>query len=756
MRRLPPRTVKELTAIAGCKSGWNVAHEKVGQSGMTDAAAERVIAGLIERYPYDTAYADSLRRCTKCILPETMPFITFDADGVCSYCRHHRPLEYKGVDALRAEADRVRRSGNAPECVVGVSGGRDSLYALHYVKKVLGLNAVAYTYDWGMVTDLARRNISRICSRLGVEHILVSADIERKRRYISRNVGAWLKKPELGLIPLFMAGDKQYYHYLYQVRKQLGVEMAVLGENMLERTDFKSGFAGVPPFRDDPGHVYTLPLPGQLKLTGYYLFQYLRNPGYFNASLPDTMWAYASYYLSPKRYLNLYGYIPWIEDEIIGTLRSEYDFELSTDSCSTWRIGDGTAAFYNYIYYKVTGFTENDTFRSNQIREGVLSREEALQLVAVENRPRYATIFWYLNIIDLDVDVAEVFKLISEIPRLKKVILKTVSKKDLRWSGGALLNLLPLAGLAILFFILLRIDLAGLVTLLNEVQLYYILAVALLSPLVMVLIALRWRWLLALLGCRYGMLPAFNATVSGSVLGEVTPGRAGELWRACAVHRATGMSGGKAVLSVILDRLYDLAALVPGLIFALAVFRPETALPVGAVAALLVFICVPVCLRFQNQLRLKAGQLLDRLYSAATGRWKLFIGESAEFAEGFFSVSLVQHVLFCAFSALIWLYKLALLFILAAALGISVPIRVLVATGVAGIAVAFLPVSVSGLGTRDGVFILLLQAYGVSAEAALGLSFLYLITGLWSVAFPAAILYIVALIRKAYQKKAGQ
>jgi glutamine---fructose-6-phosphate transaminase (isomerizing) len=65
---------------------------------------------------------------------------------------------------------------------------------------------------------------------------------------------------------------------------------------------------------------------------------------------------------------------------------------LATDTNTPWRIGDGTSAFYNYIYYLVAGFTEHDTFRSNQIREGDISREEALRLVEDENRPRYQNI----------------------------------------------------------------------------------------------------------------------------------------------------------------------------------------------------------------------------------------------------------------------------------------------------------------------------------------------------------------------------
>jgi len=62
------------------------------------------------------------------------------------------------------------------------SGGRDSSYALHYIVKELGLKPIAFSYDWGMLTDLGRRNQARMCGKLGVEHILISADIRKKTR----------------------------------------------------------------------------------------------------------------------------------------------------------------------------------------------------------------------------------------------------------------------------------------------------------------------------------------------------------------------------------------------------------------------------------------------------------------------------------------------------------------------------------------------------------------------------------------------
>jgi hypothetical protein len=410
------RTVVELKGILPKNHLDAGAQQIAGRRTPLDIETVQRIQVIASKYPHDSTWQDTLRRCRKCILPETMPFISFDYEGICNYCRTYRKIPYKGEAALREVVKPFYRSDHDPECVIGISGGRDSSYALHYVKQVLGMNVVAYTYDWGMVTDLARRNISRICAQLGVEHILVSADIVRKRDHIRKNVLAWLKRPNLGMIPLFMAGDKQFYYYLGKVREQLGVGLSVLGENMLERTDFKTGFANIAPYWD-PNHVYTLSPVGKLKLVTFYAREYLTNPGYLNASLFDTAWASLSYYGLKRNFCNLYTFIPWIEEEVNSTVIDLYGFELARDTRSTWRIGDGTAAFYNYIYYNVAGFTENETFRSNQIREGLLTRDKALELVRTENQPRFESIKWYCDTIGISFE--DTIERIRSIPHLR-------------------------------------------------------------------------------------------------------------------------------------------------------------------------------------------------------------------------------------------------------------------------------------------------------------------------------------------------
>jgi predicted glutamine amidotransferase len=355
-----------------------------------------------------------IRRCSVCVLPETVPFADIDGSGVCAYCRKPEPLRFLGKEALERAVAPYRRNGKA-DCLIPLSGGRDSCHCLHYVKRELGLEPIAYTYDWGMVTDLARRNASRMCAKLGVEHIIISADITQKRGYIRKNVEAWLAKPDLGTVPLFMAGDKQFFYYAAQLRKRTGVDLLMFAMNPLERTDFKHGFCGI----EGGGHAgsfFRLDWMRNLEIAAYYGRAYLSNPKYINASLLDTLFAYFAYYVMPHEYMLFHDYIEWDEATVERILIDEYRWETSPDTKSTWRIGDGTASFYNYIYHTVAGFTENDTFRSNQIREGKMTREVALERVLEENRPRHASLKWYCDTIGVDFE--RCLSRIHEIPKL--------------------------------------------------------------------------------------------------------------------------------------------------------------------------------------------------------------------------------------------------------------------------------------------------------------------------------------------------
>ena len=101
------------------------------------------------------------------------------------------------LDELKSLIKPFKSKDGSADCFVPLSGGRDSMYVLHFLKVELGLNVITYTYDWGMVTDLARRNIARICGKLGVENIIVAPNIHWKRKNINKNILAWLKNQNL-------------------------------------------------------------------------------------------------------------------------------------------------------------------------------------------------------------------------------------------------------------------------------------------------------------------------------------------------------------------------------------------------------------------------------------------------------------------------------------------------------------------------------------------------------------------------------
>lgn len=343
-----------------------------------------------------------LRRCEKCILPETYPFMDFDRNGICRYCREHKPFKIKGEKELIKVLEKYKSKDGNPDCIVALSGGRDSCYGLHYIKKKLGMNPIAFTYDWGLVTDLARRNAARVCGKLGVEHITRTPDIALKRKYVRKNVEAWLNKPELGMVPLFMAGDKAFYHYARKIRKETGVKLVFFcAGNNLENVPYKFGFSGVRESEKD-NTLSRIKVKNKIQLISYYIKNFLKNPKYLNTSIWDTAAAFWHTFVEKDDFIYLYHYLDWNEDIIVKTIKEEYDWEISKDTETTWRIGDGTAAFYNYIYSTMAGFTEDDNMLSNMIREGHINREEALKRSISYSKPRIESIMEYTKMIGLN------------------------------------------------------------------------------------------------------------------------------------------------------------------------------------------------------------------------------------------------------------------------------------------------------------------------------------------------------------------
>lgn len=373
---------------------------------------------LIDSRLTDEERVHALKRCSRCVLPSTYPNIVFDDEtGECNFCASWIKTSFieNGEQRLREIADSLPKNVDGQNCLVGFSGGRDSSYGLHRMRE-FGLSPIAYTYDWGMVTNLARRNQARICGKLNVEHIWISADIPAKRRNIRKNLVAWLKRPHLGLIPLLMAGDKQLFWYTNKLKRQTGIETSIFCGNEYEKTNFKAEFLNVRHRSASIHKPNSMSFGAKASMAARYVGEFMVNPSYLNSSLLDTAGAFYCYYFLSQQNIPFFQYLQWNEDEIDKVLEEEFEWEFSKESPSSWRIGDATAPFYNYVYYTIAGFTEADTFRSNQIRDGAMTRAVALEKVRLENKPQWNNLQEYLQLINLD--FTEVLPVIENMPKL--------------------------------------------------------------------------------------------------------------------------------------------------------------------------------------------------------------------------------------------------------------------------------------------------------------------------------------------------
>lgn len=133
----------------------------------------------------------AIRRCVKCILPETFPSIKFDDEGVCNYCRKYKGQEKEDdlktqyqqkFDSLLSQIvpvpdtqtpvpDSLSPAPSSYHVLMAYSGGKDSSYTLDIFKNRYKLSVLAVTFDHGFLSPYATDNIKKICDALSIDHI---------------------------------------------------------------------------------------------------------------------------------------------------------------------------------------------------------------------------------------------------------------------------------------------------------------------------------------------------------------------------------------------------------------------------------------------------------------------------------------------------------------------------------------------------------------------------------------------------------
>jgi N-acetyl sugar amidotransferase len=300
-----------------------------------------------------------VRICTRCVLDTTAEDIWFDDKGECKYCKIHDameerfPLNENSERRLQELVEEIKAAGKNKkhDCIVGVSGGRDSTYSLYTAVK-LGLRPLAVHFDNGWNSEIAVSNIKNATSKLGADLHTVVADWEEFKDLQIAFLRASVPDAE---VPT----DYVIYSVLYRVADEEGLKYIINGHSF--RTEGTSPISWT-------------------YMDGRYIRAIHKRFGRLKKikSFPLMTLSELLYFVFLKRIkeIRLMEYIDYRKKEVDKILEKDLG----------WRYYGGhhhesvyTEFFQSYLLPKKFKIDKRKTENSALVRSGQMSRQEALE-----------------------------------------------------------------------------------------------------------------------------------------------------------------------------------------------------------------------------------------------------------------------------------------------------------------------------------------------------------------------------------------
>ena len=321
-----------------------------------------------------------MRWCSQCVLPDTRPNLVIGEDGVCNACKSHgtkREIEWAARERqFRDVADRARTTNSGHDCVIPVSGGKDSTWQ---VVKCLeyGLTPLCVTWRPPGRTAIGQRNLDNLI-RLGVDHIDYAISPKTEAAFTLRA----FEKFGSTAVPMHTA----IFSIPLTIAHRFGIPLVIWGEN----SAFEYGSA-------DEAHT-------GFKLDAEWLKHYGVTHGTTAEDWLDegfTRKQLASYF-GPSaadmgedeiRAVFLGYYFEWDAEET-RKVAAEHGFEADTGGARTgyWDfadIDDDFISIHHWMKWYKFGFTRLFDNLSIDIRNGRISRDDAIAIIQKigEDRP---------------------------------------------------------------------------------------------------------------------------------------------------------------------------------------------------------------------------------------------------------------------------------------------------------------------------------------------------------------------------------
>lgn len=298
--------------------------------------------------------------CIRCLMDDTVKGIAFDEKGECTFCKIHDDLEKKypldDVAPLRLQllVDTIKKEGKGKkyDCIVGVSGGRDSTYTLYNAVK-LGLRPLAVHFDNGWNSEIAVQNIKNATNILGIDLHTHVADWEEFKDLQRSFLFASVPDAE---VPT----DWVIFSVLFAEAAQYNVKYIVHGHS----------------FRTEG----TTPLTWTY-MDGKYVQDVQRKFGKLKIkSFPNmSMTKYAYYSLIKKiNQMRILYYYHYNEREVLRVLEEQLGWKNYGDKHHESKY---TAFFQAYILTRKFNIDKRKLHYSAKVRNGQLTREDALEVI---------------------------------------------------------------------------------------------------------------------------------------------------------------------------------------------------------------------------------------------------------------------------------------------------------------------------------------------------------------------------------------
>ena len=311
-----------------------------------------------------------MKRCTKCVMPDTRPGLILNADGVCQACVRHENRAMVNWDERHEKLrDLCAKHRNAVknshyDCIIPVSGGKDSTYQVKVLKEDMGMNPLLVNVSNFSWTDTGKRNYENMLKTFDCECIsldLSPATAKKMFRYSFEEYGS----------PTWY-WDRAVYTYPLWIAKGLGIPLVVYGENI-------SYEYGGPEAEDSPSALK--------QLVNRVANEY-DDSDFDKAGVPKSR----RFFMSPPDLdglepVYLSYYIPWSGSRN-RAISEAYGFRQLNE----WEYRDGYIEQYDQIdavgylvhcwmKYPKFGHARATDVASYWIRDGLISRDKAMKLV---------------------------------------------------------------------------------------------------------------------------------------------------------------------------------------------------------------------------------------------------------------------------------------------------------------------------------------------------------------------------------------